>query len=340
MVTQHDVAKKANVSFITVSRVVNQRGNVKEETRQRVLEAIAELNYHPNSLGRGLHLNKINIIGIVIATNFGISIHGTAYYNELMIGMELACTDHSYDMLIPTQKYCGSEFDFLKLYYERSVDGIILVAPDIQNPQIKEIHENNIPCVIINERPPDNFRINYIDTDNKDGTIKATEYLVKKGHTKIAFLKGVNTSRNVCDRLEGYLEIMEKYKLPVDNDWILPGDYALPSGREAVKKLLTVKNFPTAILCANDLMALGVLMEARNSGVRIPDDLSVIGFDGIESARYTIPSLATVRQPLEDIGYTAAEMLFRKLKDPNHPQEIQIFPVEFIPGESVKELDS
>ncbi len=336
MVNQRDVAKRAKVSFITVSRVINERDNVKPETRERVLKAIEELNYHPNSLGRALNFNRMNNIGVIIPTERGVSIHGTHYYNELMIGIELACTAHSYDMQISTQKYSAAGFDFLRLYYQRKVDGIILVAPPMDSHQIEEIEANNIPCVLINERY-DNLKISYVDNDGKGGIYSATEYIIQKGHRKITFLKG-SPGHNSEDRFGGYRQAMKDHNIPIHEDWLIQGDFNVDSGKIALQKLLAMKDPPTAIICANDLMALGVLMEAKRIGLKIPDDLSVMGYDGIETALYTNPALTTMKQPAEDMGYAATEMLIQRLNGSNCSQEVKIFPAELIPGESVKDL--
>jgi LacI family transcriptional regulator len=336
MVNQRDVAKRARVSFITVSRVINDKENVKPETRERVLKAIEELNYHPNSLGRALNFNRMNNIGVIIPTEQRVSIHGTHYYNELMIGIEMACTAHSYDMQISTQKYKATGFDLLKLYYERKIDGIILVSPPMDSSQIKEIEVNNIPCVVVNERF-DKLKISYVDNDSECGMILATEYLFQKNHHQIAFLKG-SPGHNSRDRFAGFQEAMYRHGIPIVQDWIIQGDYTVKSGKTALQKLLDKGNLPTAILCANDLMALGVFMEAKKSGVKIPDDLSVMGFDGIDAAKYTNPVLTTIKQPVEDMGYAATEMLIQQLNNPNYLPEVKIFPVELIAGESVKAL--
>jgi LacI family transcriptional regulator len=338
MATQSEVAKKAGVSFITVSRVINNKGNVREETRERVLEAIKELNYYPNSLGRGLNSNKVDTIGIMIATLIGVNIHSTQFYNELMSGIEGTCIFNSYDILISTQKkYPGVEYDYLKLYFERKIDGIIMVSPDISDLQLKQIESDKIPCVIINSRA-DNYRISYIDVDNRGAVNKVGDYLIQNGHRKIAFLKGIENNHNAEDRLAGFYDVIKKYNLDIPDSWILEGDFTVEGGRRAIHTLMAQDNPPTVLICANDQMALGVMAEAKNIGLKIPDDLSLIGFDGIEAHRYTTPILATMRQPLTEMGAIAAEILFEQLKDPNSYQEIRIFPVELVPGESVRNL--
>ena len=336
MVNQRDVAKQAKVSFITVSRVINNRDNVKPETKERVLKVIEELNYHPNSWGRALNYNRMNTIGVIIPTEQGVSIHGTYFFNELMIGIESACTAYFYDMYISTQKYKATQFDLLKLYYERKVDGIILVSPPMDHPQMNEVEKNNIPCVVINERF-DHLKISRVDNDNKGGMFLATEYLIQKGHTKIAFLKGL-PGHNSEDRFDGFQDAMNHHGIPVIPEWVLQGDFNVKSGEVTLHKLLNQSNLPTAILCSNDLMALGILMEAKKVGLNIPDDLSIVGYDGIDTTMYTNPVLTTVKQPAKDMGYMATKMLIRQINSSKYSQETKIFPVALIPGESVKEL--
>ncbi len=336
MANLHDVAKRAQVSIITVSRVINNKGNVKDETKERVLKAVEELKYYPNSLGRGLNSNKVNTIGIIIATIEEVSIHGTHYYNELMAGIERVCTKNSYDMLIPTQKkFSGKDYDYLKLYYERKVDGLLMVSPDLVPSQMEEVAENKIPCVVIGDRT-EKYGISYVDSDNRGGIFRVAEFLIQKGHRKLSFLKGLKDNRHVNDRLNGFYDAVHKYGLTVRDEWLLDGDFSVDSGRNALRTLISGEDMPTAIFCANDIMALGVLFEAQAAGVKVPDQLSVIGFDGLEVHRYTNPSLATIRQPLVDMGYAAAEILFQKLKGPADLPETRIFPVELLMGGSIK----
>jgi DNA-binding LacI/PurR family transcriptional regulator len=252
-----------------------------------------------------------------------------------MIGIERVCTKNSYDMLIPTQKkFIGLDYDFLKLYYERKVDGLILVSPDLIQSQMEDIVANNIPCVVIRERT-EQFGISYVDSDNRGGILKVGEYLVQKGHRRLAFLKGLKNNRHVNDRLDGFYDIARKFNLDIPEEWVIEGDFSVESGRKALRSLMRGDVMPTALFCANDIMALGVLSEAQTAGVKVPEQLSIIGFDGLDVHRFTNPSLATIRQPLVDMGFTAAEILFRKLKDQGSSQESRVFPVELLPGGSI-----
>lgn len=332
MVTQQDVALRAGVSFITVSRVVNNMGNVKPETRERVLKAIEELRYYPNSIGRSLNSNRLNTLGIVVPTLPGVSIYGTAYYSGLMVGVERACSEMGFDMLISTLKYEGNDYDYLKTYYQRKNDGLILIAPDMANPQLAIIAKEKIPCVVVGERPKE---ISFIDVDNYHGAMDLTRQVIRMKHRRIAFVKGVGTNGNANERYQGYLDAMAEADLQIQEEWIIDGDMTPESGRQAFAKLMSVFPRPTAMICANDSMAYGVLNEARARGLVIPNALSVAGFDGLDPMGGNEPFLSTVRQPVEAMGYKAASILIRQVQEGNFDIETLIFPVEVVVGSSL-----
>jgi DNA-binding LacI/PurR family transcriptional regulator len=329
MVTQQDVAKKAGVSFITVSRVVNNNGYVKKETRQRVLATIKELNYYPNHIGRALNIKSVNTIGILVAEPANVTVHATDYYNLLMAGIEKSALTHDQDMLLSTYRNDDAHVDYLRLYFQRKVDGLILITPDLNHPQIKDIPAQNIPCVIIGDRTAKET-ISYVDTDNFQGMSRLTEYLIEKGHRHIAFVKGKDRIRNARDRFQGFRAAMEQHHFAIPDQWVLDGDFTPESGMNAVERLLASGKLPSALICANDLMALGALSEIKNAGIGVPGDLALAGFDGIGVTAFTDPPLTTVSQPLFDMGFAASEILFNKIKDPERPPETMVFPVELI----------
>lgn len=333
MVTQQEVAKKAGVSFITVSRVINGKEYVKKETREKVLQTIKELNYYPNQIGRALHIKSVNIIGIITPTPANVAVHETDYYNSLMAGIEKSTIVHNYDLLLSAHRNEDHFADYLRLYFQRKVDGLILITPDLNNPQIKVIQAKNIPCVVIGDRPATNT-IDYVDTDNYDGMYRVAEYLIGKGHRQIAYVKGDKTSPNARDRFKGFNDALKKNGLKVVDNWVFEGDFTPESGRNALKKILDSGQLPTALICANDLMALGALSEAKAAHIKIPEDLALIGFDGIAITAFTDPPLSTVRQPLFEMGFTATEMLFNKIKEPERSSEYKIFPVDIVEGKS------
>ncbi|MCL6588708.1 MAG: LacI family transcriptional regulator [Firmicutes bacterium] len=329
MVTQRDVAQKAGVSFITVSRVLNNNGYVKPATREKVLKTIKELNYYTNHIGRALHVKSVNTIGIIIPAPANVTVHATDYYNLLLAGIEKTTMAHNFDLLLSTYGNDDPQVDYLRLYFQRKVDGLILITPELTHPQFQVIAKDNIPCVIIGDRPL-NDGVSYVDTDNFGGICQVTEYLIKKGHRQIGFVKGADGVRNARDRFEGFQDTMRKKSLPIHDDWIFDGNFTLESGRNAVRKIISAAKRPSALICANDLMALGALSEAKSFQIRVPQELAIVGFDGIGTTAFTDPPLSTVIQPLYDMGVTASEILFRMLKDPKEKPSHKIFPVQFL----------
>lgn len=335
MVTQLDVAKKAGVSFITVSRVLNNKGYVKKATKEKVLKTIKELNYYTNHIGQALRNKKVNTIGIVIPEPPNVPVHGMEYYNMIMQGIDRFTVSHGYDILLSTYKQNDPKVDYLRLYFLRKVDGLILFIPDMRYLNISEIEKKNIPCVIIGERS-NNKKISYVDAENFEGMFKLTEYLISRGLKKIAFVKGISYMQNTIDRINGFLHAMEKNGIKVFDDLIFNGDYTIASGAIIMKKIISSGNLPEAIICSNDHMAIGVLSEAKKAGIKIPDDISVVGFDDITITDLIDPPLSTVKQPLFDMGYKASEILFDKIVDNNKFAEKKVFPVELVIRKSIK----
>ncbi|MBU1077648.1 MAG: LacI family transcriptional regulator [Spirochaetes bacterium] len=331
MVTQSEVAKKAGVSFITVSRVVNNKGNVKEKTKKRVLKVIKELGYYPNSLGRGLNMNRTFTIGIIVP--FTAHIFDTSYYIELLSGIETACAEQNYHILLYPKKEEKEEIDYQRLFFERKADGLLIIAPEVDDEQIRSINDNSIPCVVVDGRQSYK-NIIFIDSDNVKGAYLATEYLIKMGHKRIAFLGGWTFVRNGMDRRNGYLKALEKYSISRNDRYIMKGDFTEHSGYANMITLLFLEERPTAVFAANDSMAIGAMSAIKENGLKIPDDISIIGFDDIKMLHYLSPSLSTVKQFSYDMGYTAAGFLIQKIN--KRQVQSMIFKVELKIRESVK----
>lgn len=333
MPSQKDVAKRAGVSFMTVSRVINNRENVDEKTRGRVLKVIKELSYYPNNLGRGLNTNKTFSIGIVIP--FATQIFGIPYYVELMNGVEKACAEYNYEILLYPKKEEQEKVDYLKLFFERKVDGMLIIAPAINDSQVKLIDEKDIPCVVVDGRQAGNNVI-FIDADNVKGGFMATEYIIQQGHKKIGFISGWDFVRNGIDRLTGYKNALKKYNIPINEECIVEGDFTQYSGYTGMMKLLKLPNKPTAIFAANDGMAIGAIKAIKEKNLRVPEDISLIGYDDIEIANYINPPLTTIKQFSFDMGYGAADLLIRKINNKNEKLESKVFDVQLVIRNSVR----
>lgn len=331
MATQSDVAKLAKCSFITVSRVVNNKGNVKESTRKRVLEAIKELKYYPSNIGRALNMNKVNTIAIIAPTPTGYTLEDSGYSARILNGIEKACIDNSYDLLLSTQ---AKDQNYFRLYYERKVDGLIIMGAELTEEQENEIVQDRVPCTVIGSKPKSS-KISYVNTDNEEAMYELTEKLIRLGHKKLAFLSVSEYNYNISRRLAGFQRAMQTYGLSTPDKFILKGSFNEQAGREAVKSILEMDEKPTALICSNDSTAIGALLEAKENGIKVPEELSITGFDGLEIGRYTIPSITSVYQPLVDMGYRAAKQLFNRINNPECHREFTLFPVSFVDGDSI-----
>jgi LacI family transcriptional regulator len=335
MATQRDVAERAGVSFITVSRVVNGRGNVKKETRLRIERAIQELGYYPNSQGRSLNSGRTAIIGVIASVVSTRSLEGDLYYSGLLEGVELACRKHRYDMLLSTQRITDRDFDYLRLFSQKKVDGTIFFG-DYMLPEADtaRIERERIPIVVVADRPA-SPAIGWVDADNEHGGYQSALKLIGLGHRRIAFIGVNNRNVNITDRLLGVRRACAEKGLRFFDKDVLKVDMGSDPDPAIIAELLGHGDRATGVVCGTDLIAIGLLNAARERSLEIPGDLSIIGFDGIQMVRYTHPPITSNRQPLGEMGFTAAEFLFRRIEHPEAPREHKVFLLEEMAGESV-----
>jgi LacI family transcriptional regulator len=335
MATQREVAQRAGVSFITVSRVINGRGNVKKETRLRIERAIKELGYYPNSQGRALNSGRTAIIGVIAPVVATRSLEGDFYYSGLLEGVELACRKHRYDMLLSTQRINDRDFDYLRRFSQKKVDGTILFGDYLLSEEdTARIERERIPIVVVGDRPA-SPAISWVDTDNENGGYQSALKLIRLGHRRIAFI-GVNSrNANIDDRLHGVRRACAEKGLRLFDEDVFKVDLGGDSGPTIIGELIARRERATAVVCGTDLIAIGLLNAVRERSLEIPGDMSIIGFDGIQMIRYTDPPIASNRQPLSEMGFTAAEFLFSRIERPEAPSEHRAFPLEEIAGGSV-----
>ncbi|MBN1897961.1 MAG: LacI family DNA-binding transcriptional regulator [Spirochaetes bacterium] len=337
MASQRDVAKKAGVSFMTVSRVINKKINVDENTRQKVLKAIRELGYYPNVLGRGLNRNKTEAIGVVIPTCS--HLFSTQYYLELLRGVEQYCAIAGYGMLLYPARDDSGMIDYQKLYQERRVDGMLIIAPPVKDDQLKIIVKKKVPFVVLDghQAGSSDKRIVFVDADNRGGASEAVQYLIDQGHKKIAHIAGWKTVANGRDRLFGYKSTLKKNGISHKDDYIREGDFTEITGYYKMKDLLGLKDRPTAVFAANDLMAIGAIRAVQETGLGVPGDISIVGFDDIPSAKYSNPPLTTVHQMTFQMGFEAVKLLIENILQDKWA-ESRVMETKLVVRESVKSL--
>jgi DNA-binding LacI/PurR family transcriptional regulator len=323
MLSQTDVARKAGVSVMTVSRVINGAGNVRPATREKVLKAIKELSYYPNAAARALNRNRANVLEILIP--YADYFYSSEYFSELIFGIEKVVHDSDYNLIFNTyDPKRGAEY--AALYKQRKVDGLLIVAPAGSDPTIAALHEESVPFVLVNGRE-EALGVSFVDVDNVRGAFLAVEYLYDLGHRSIGVITGNMLVINAQHRLEGYLDFLSARGEESRKEWIYEGNWSEQSGYDGLNYFMDLKNPPSAIFCSNDLMAIGALRAAADLDLEVPATVSIVGYDDIRLSSFVNPRLTTIHQPTDRVGKTAAEMLLRSLDgEATGPQRVVLEP--------------
>ena len=313
--TAQDVATMAGVSPTTVSFVLNnvEGMRISKETRERVLEAAKSLNYHPDSSAQKMARGKTSVIGLVLRQNPE-KAYADLFLPDVMQGISSVIRENDYKLLFIPLPPEDKEKSYLKLINERHVDGLIVSGPTEDDQELIEAHNDGAKIVLMSKVR--NCKIPYIDIDNQKGAESAVNHLISLGHERIAVIS--NTSINYAsskDRIEGYQNALAKHNLPFDEKLVFYGDRTPESGYHAMKELLSIKPLPTAVFIASDTVALGALNALYENGIRVPEEIAIVGFDDIALARYVIPPLTTVHLPAYSLGLGAASMLIQQLNN-------------------------
>lgn len=305
--TIQDVAKAAGVSVATVSRVLNKSSSVTRSTREAVLDAIKQMDYRPNLLGRNLRRTETRLI-LALLPNIA-----NPFYARIVKGMEDIARKNGYNvMLCNTDSNAERERVYLELLKNRLADGVIFMAPEIDGKELTAIGRD-FPVVQCCEYK-EGAQVPLASIDNHTAAKKAAKHLISLGHKRIGMISCDNSFLSTIRREQGFKMALEEAGIVFDEQLVVYGDYSFKSGRRAAFSLLALDERPTAIFAISDIMAIGVLRAAREKGLRVPEDLAVVGFDNISFASMCSPMLTTVSQPKYDIGCTAMELLLRKMR--------------------------
>jgi len=308
---------------MTVSRVVNNQPNVRKETRERVLQAIQELSYYPNSAARILSGQKTYNIGIIFPREEYIVTR--PYFIELSVKLEQKLREHGYHLFLGSIRKDSEETDFYQLIGEKKVDGLIFFAPKIDDKNLSSLSADRVPFVMVHGRSDDSHCC-FVDTDNKIGTQQILDYLYSLGHRRIAFVTGNLQELNARERLETYKKYAKEHKSVFIDDFIFYGDWSLESGYKAFNSLYLRKKRPSAIFFSNDQMALGGIKAAHDKNINIPKEISITGYDDINYASFITPSLTTVNQGTNKIAEKTVEILLDNIYNPQKYQQIILTP--------------
>jgi LacI family transcriptional regulator len=324
MATIREVAEQAGVSYATVSHVINNTRLVSQETRERVLTAMAALDYRPNALARSLRQGKTNTLGLVLPDS------ANPFFAEISRSIEDEAFKKGYSVFL-----CNTELDterelfYVDVLSKKQVDGIIFVAAGDQADSLDFLVQRNMPVVMIDRDVP-NVQVDAVLSDNQLGGYLATRHLLELGHSRIACIAGSSSITPSAERLIGYRRALEEAGRPYDEQLIVRGDYHAQSGLELTHFILKLDPRPTAIFALNDLMALGALRAAAEAGYSVPRDLAVVGYDDLELAHFTNPPLTTIAQPKKEIGAQAVNLLVERISHKSRPPSRLVLPPELI----------
>lgn len=308
-VTIIDVAREANVSFATVSRVINGKGYVSAQTRERVLQAMTRTGYIVNRPARALAGGRHQVIGLLVPEL------DTSYVGEILRGIDEELAAASYDlMLYTTHRRKTRESIFVSSLTNGMTDGLLMILPMDPAAYVSNIRRNNFPFVLIDHEGLDEKGPS-VGATNRRGAHQAMDYLIGLGHRRIGFITGNLEMDCANERLAGYCESLERCGIPYDESLVREGNFHKPLAYQRTRELLSLPDPPTAIFAANDVSAFGVMDAVRDLGLRIPDDISVIGFDDIPDALTSNPPLTTIRQPMREMGKRATRMLLEFISD-------------------------
>lgn len=309
-VTIKDIAKLADVSITTVSRVVNNKSNgVGEETRQRIQKIMSDLNYHPNRVAIGLVTKKTNILGLVLPdiTN--------PFFPEIVRGVEDTAALYGYNIIL-----CNSddnekkERTYIQILKEKCVDGIIYTGVlSNSDKNLNVLYDYNIPFVMM-DRSIDNTGVPVVYTDGETGMYNMIKYIISLGHKRIAYISGSRGSSPGDMRFKGYKKALNEENIDIDYSIIKEGNYKIKSGIECMTSLLNSGREFTAVACANDLMAVGALDALNSRKIRVPEEISISGYDNIYLSNVTCPKLTTVAQPTYEMGCESTKMLINLIE--------------------------
>lgn len=331
--TLKDIAKLAGVSTATVSKVLNGKDfDIGEETIQTVQRIAKELNYRPNSLARSMKTKVTKTIGLIIPDV------RNPFFTDLARGAEDSALERGYSLL-----FCNSdndlkkEMDYIDTLVQKQVDGIALAAADHRNPVKEKKFQVPLPIVTLDREVSFKGVRGHIHTDNESGAYKAIHYLISLGHRRILFISGDLQIGVSKERLSGYIRALTEAGIDFDERLVFPGSYSFEHGFETMRDL-SLDSEITAVFCGNDLIALGVIKALKERKIRVPQDISVMGFDDIYLASINTPSLTTVRQPSYQLGYQTVQRLIDILEGVDHADPTLIIQLELVIRESTAKL--
>lgn len=322
MASMKDIAKLAGVSTSTVSHVINQTRFVSEEISERVQAAAKSLNYAPSALARSLKMNRTRTIGLLVTTSTN------PFFGEVVKGVERRCYEQNYNLIL-----CNTEGDEARMkasintLLEKRVDGLLLLCSTLEGKYIDVFDRyQDIPTVVM-DWGETHFPSDKIKDNSQLGGYMAGQYLIDMGHTRIGCVTGPLERHQAQIRYAGFKQAMENAGLPVESRWVIQANFECDGGYDAFMALHKQGELPSAIFACNDMMAMGLINAANEKGIKVPEELSVIGYDDVYIAKFMVPALTTIHQPKFRLGKTAVDTLLNRIeKREGEIQQLQLAP--------------
>ncbi len=322
MATMKDIARLAGVSTSTVSHVINKSRFVSDEIAERVNNAAQQLNYAPSALARSLKMNRTKTIGMLVTTSTN------PFFGEVVKGVERSCYHQGYNLIL-----CNTEGDNQRMkasintLLQKRVDGLLLMCSTLEGERLDVFDRYpDIPIVVM-DWGPILFASDKIQDNSLQGGYMAAKHLIECGHKEIGCITGPLIRHQAQMRYEGHKRALAEAGIAINPDWIVESDFECEGGYQAFEKLYQRGKLPSALFVSNDMMAMGVIQAASQRGLRVPDDLSLIGYDDVHIAKFMTPALTTIHQPKYRLGKAAVDTLLYRLENPDTTaQVVQLEP--------------
>ncbi|EEO01416.1 substrate-binding domain-containing protein [Vibrio cholerae] len=333
MATMKDIARLAGVSTSTVSHVINKSRFVSDEIAERVNNAAQQLNYAPSALARSLKMNRTKTIGMLVTTSTN------PFFGEVVKGVERSCYHQGYNLIL-----CNTEGDNQRMkasintLLQKRVDGLLLMCSTLEGERLDVFDRYpDIPIVVM-DWGPILFASDKIQDNSLQGGYMAAKHLIECGHKEIGCITGPLIRHQAQMRYEGYKRALAEAGIAINPDWIVESDFECEGGYQAFEKLYQRGKLPSALFVSNDMMAMGVIQAASQRGLRVPDDLSLIGYDDVHIAKFMTPALTTIHQPTYRLGKAAVDTLLYRLENPDTTAQVVQLEPTLVVRNSVRKL--
>lgn len=331
----NDVAKCAGVSKSTVSRILNDKGKFSKDTRDKVLQIVKKLNYRASMVARSLRNRRTKAVGLLLPDIVN------PFFPEIMKGVEDVASENGYVVILcSSNEDSEKEFMYFHMFENRWIDGVIysgVTGTREEAQSIRLISEQEIPVVLMDREIEDYFA-SVVMIDNEKAAYDAATYCLELGHKRIGFIAAPLKVRIFEKRIEGYQKALQKYGIEFDESLVVEGDLTIKSGSKAAKQLVARRDPPTAIFASNDLMAIGAMKEIQGHGLKVPENISIIGFDDIRTASLVTPALTTIAQPKNEMGVEAMNLLIRMIEKKGASKSRVVLDTRLVVRKSVKRL--